>query len=185
MSDECVRAIQLDQHVSLGGATLMAMPLAERESIERGRRSAEGRVKAARFPVIRTLGTPDSETQPSIDLSPLVAHVTAPLTRADDTRAHSGGGRVYQSLVTGGGARGSGEVAPDILKYQAGSGVGRASCALEVKIPYELVGVTPRAGDRWRGNVCRNIFTTISGGDRFTSWALSFRRTCVGANPPS
>lgn len=86
------------------------------------------------------------------------------------------GGQVYQFVVTAGGARGSGEGAPDMLKYQAGSGVGPGSYALEIRIPYELVGATPRAGDRWRGNVCRNIFTTVSGGDKFTSWAPLQRR---------
>lgn len=41
--------------------------LAERESIERERRSAERRVKAARFPVVKTLDTFDFTAQPSIN----------------------------------------------------------------------------------------------------------------------
>jgi len=86
------------------------------------------------------------------------------------------GGQVYQFVVTAGGARGSGEGAPNILKYQAASGAGPGSYALEIRIPYELVGATPKAGDQWWGNVCRNIFTTISGGDKFTSWVPLQRR---------
>jgi len=87
-----------------------------------------------------------------------------------------GGGPVYQFVVTAGGARSSGEGAPDFLKYQAASKVGAASYALEIRIPYELVGATPGVGDQWWGTVCRNIFTTLSGGDKFTSWTPLQRR---------
>jgi DNA replication protein DnaC len=41
--------------------------LAEQESIERERRSAERRVKAARFPVVKTLDSFDFGAQPSIN----------------------------------------------------------------------------------------------------------------------
>jgi len=41
--------------------------LTQRESIERERRSAERRVKAARFPVIKTLATFDFGAQPAIN----------------------------------------------------------------------------------------------------------------------
>jgi DNA replication protein DnaC len=41
--------------------------LAERESLERERRSAERRVKAAGFPVIKTLDTFDFDAQPSLN----------------------------------------------------------------------------------------------------------------------
>jgi len=87
-----------------------------------------------------------------------------------------GGRQVYQFVVTAGAARGSGEGAPDMLRYQAAAGTGPGSYALEIRIPHELLGAAPRLGDRWRGNVCRNIFTTISGGDKFTSWAPLDRR---------
>ena len=43
--------------------------LAERETIDRERRAAERRVKAARFPVIRTLDTFDFTAQPSINVA--------------------------------------------------------------------------------------------------------------------
>ena len=41
--------------------------LAERELIDRERRAAERRVKAARFPVVKTLETFDFKAQPSIN----------------------------------------------------------------------------------------------------------------------
>ena len=41
--------------------------LAERELIEREQRAAERRIKAARFPVIKTLETFDFNAQPSIN----------------------------------------------------------------------------------------------------------------------
>jgi len=75
-----------------------------------------------------------------------------------------------QFAVTAGGARGGFEGAPDILRYQAAAHAGKASYELEVRIPFDLLGVTPKPGDRWRGSFCRNIWTTQSGGDKFTSW---------------
>ena len=33
------------------------------------------------------------------------------------------------------------------------------------------MGFTPRAGEVWAGNFCRNTFTVISGGNKFTCWA--------------
>ncbi len=88
----------------------------------------------------------------------------------------TGRGQTYQFGVTAGAARGCGEGSPDILKYQAARGVGDDFYTLEIRIPHELVGATPGVGDLWRGNVCRNIFTTTSGGDKFTSWAPLQRR---------
>jgi hypothetical protein len=83
----------------------------------------------------------------------------------------SGSLHATQFVVTAGAARGGYEGAPDILRYQAATHAGEASYELEVRIPFDLLGVTPKPGDRWRGNFCRNIWTTQSGGDKFTSWA--------------
>ena len=49
--------------------------LAERELIDRDQRAAERRIKAARFPVIRTLDTFDFKAQPSIN-GPLIRELT-------------------------------------------------------------------------------------------------------------
>ena len=83
----------------------------------------------------------------------------------------SGSLHATQFVVTAGAARGGYEGAPNILKYQAATHAGKASYDLEVRIPFELLGASPRPGERWRGNFCRNIWTTQSGGDKFTSWA--------------
>lgn len=82
-----------------------------------------------------------------------------------------GNRQATQFVVTAGGARGGYEGAPDFLRYQAAARAGRDEYSLEIRIPFELLGASPRAGDRWQGNVCRNIWTTDSGGDKFTSWA--------------
>lgn len=49
--------------------------LAERELIDRDQRAAERRIKAARFPVIKTLDTFDFKAQPSIN-QPLIRELT-------------------------------------------------------------------------------------------------------------
>ncbi len=83
-----------------------------------------------------------------------------------------GGSRqVTQFVVTAGGARGGYEGAPNILRYQVAAHAGQDDYSLEIRVPFELLGVSPKPGDRWRGNFCRNIWTTESGGDKFTSWA--------------
>lgn len=87
-----------------------------------------------------------------------------------------GDGQVYQFVVTAAGARSSGAGAADFLQLEAAAGTGEASYTLEIAIPHELVGAQPSVGDTWRGNVCRNIWTTISGGDKFTTWAPLERR---------
>ncbi|MBM3498145.1 MAG: hypothetical protein FJX74_05695 [Armatimonadetes bacterium] len=78
---------------------------------------------------------------------------------------------VVQFVVTAAGAKGGYEGAPDFLKYQAAAHVGRDFYSLELRIPFALLGASPTIGDTWRGNFCRNIWTTGSGGDRFTCWA--------------
>lgn len=81
------------------------------------------------------------------------------------------GHQVYQLIVTARGARGGWEGAPDFTKVEAAAHAGVDFYSLELRIPHEVLEAQPEAGDRWRANFCRNIFTTISGGDKFTSWA--------------
>jgi len=82
------------------------------------------------------------------------------------------GGQVYQFGVTAGGAKGSGEGAPEIAKCTAAAAIGEKSYAIEIRIPFAVLGVAaPAPGAEWRGTFCRNIFTVTSGGDKFTSWA--------------
>jgi hypothetical protein len=78
---------------------------------------------------------------------------------------------VTQFVVTAGGARGGFEGSPDFLKYQAAAHRGEDSSSLEIWIPFELLEASPKIGDKWLGNVCRNIWATKSGGDKFTCWA--------------
>lgn len=81
-----------------------------------------------------------------------------------------GAGQVYQFGVTAFGAKGCWEGHPDITQAQAAATRGQASYSIEVRIPFAVLGETPRAGDSWRGSFCRNIHTYESGGDKFTSW---------------
>lgn len=74
------------QHLAEDGAASLPLPttpfeaylsrLAERELLDRQRRATERRIKAAKFPVIKTLDTFDSAAQPSIN-EPLVRQLTA------------------------------------------------------------------------------------------------------------
>lgn len=81
------------------------------------------------------------------------------------------GAPVHQFVITAAGARGSGEVFPDIAKVRVGTAIDRDAYSVEARIPLSILGAAPTAGDRWRANFCRNIQTTQSGGDKFTSWA--------------
>lgn len=81
------------------------------------------------------------------------------------------GRQVYQFGVTARGAKGGAEGHPDIAKMQAAAKMGEGMYSIELRVPHEILGAKPRVGDRWFGNFCRNIFTTKSGGDKFTSWA--------------
>ncbi len=86
-------------------------------------------------------------------------------------------GPVYQFGVTAGGARGSGESAPDILRCAAAARISADSYSIELRVPYEVLRCErPRAGVTWRGAFCRNIFVTTSGGDKFTDWPALQRR---------
>ncbi len=94
----------------------------------------------------------------------------------------SGAGSVYQFGITAAAARTTGAGTADFRKFEAAAGLGAASYTLEIAIPHELVGASPAEGDTWRGNVCRNIWTTISGGDKFTCWAPLQRQFLEPAN---
>lgn len=80
-------------------------------------------------------------------------------------------GATFQFGVTCGGAVGGFEGSPDIRMCRAAAKIGEDSYSVELRIPYQVIGAKPAAGARWRGTVCRNIFTTRSGGDKFTSWS--------------
>ncbi len=80
-------------------------------------------------------------------------------------------GDTYQFAITAGGAKGGFEGHPDITKMKAAAKIGADSYSLETIIPWAVVRATPKPGDKWLGNICRNVFTTKSGGDKFTSWA--------------
>jgi hypothetical protein len=77
-------------------------------------------------------------------------------------------GQAYQLGVTCGGAQGSGAGYPDITKTTAAARIGEASYSIELRVPWSVVGAVAKAGDKWRGTVCRNIWTTTSGGDKYT-----------------
>lgn len=82
-----------------------------------------------------------------------------------------GSGQTYQFGVTAAAARTSGAGTADFRLVEAAAGQGDASYTLEIAIPHDLVRASPEVGEAWRGNVCRNIWTTLSGGDKFTCWA--------------
>jgi hypothetical protein len=82
----------------------------------------------------------------------------------------AGGAQVFQFVITAGGARGSGDVFPDLGQVEVGTKIGSDAYWVEARIPFAVLGATPQVGDRWRGSFCRNTWTTQSGGDRFTSW---------------
>jgi hypothetical protein len=78
-------------------------------------------------------------------------------------------GQVYQLGVSAGAAKAGGEGYPEVTKFQAAARIGPASYSLELRVPWEVVGTRAQAGASWRGTVCRDIFTTASGGDKFTT----------------
>lgn len=79
--------------------------------------------------------------------------------------------QVYQFGVTAGAARGGFEGNPDPLKFQAAAKIEDKQYSIEARFPYTMFPGKPAAGKAWTGNICRNIFTAQSGGDKFTSWA--------------
>ncbi len=94
----------------------------------------------------------------------------------------SDGGAAYQFGITAAAARTTGAGTADFRKFEAAASLGAASYTLEIAIPHELIDASPAEGDTWRGNVCRNIWTTLSGGDKFTCWAPLQRQFLEPAN---
>ncbi|MHB8997101.1 MAG: sugar-binding protein [Armatimonadota bacterium] len=79
--------------------------------------------------------------------------------------------QAYQFGVTAGGAKGGFEGGPDINKVQAAAKIGAGFYSVEIFVPFEAVkAARVKAGDKWRGQICRNVFTDSVGGDKFTSW---------------
>jgi hypothetical protein len=76
-----------------------------------------------------------------------------------------------QFIVTNSGARASGAGNPGLSGWTAKTSRTADSYSVEIRIGFVLFGATPKPGDEWHANYCRNIFTMDSGGDRFTSWA--------------
>lgn len=79
-------------------------------------------------------------------------------------------GQVYQVGVTAAAGKGAGEGGPDISKITAAATIGKDSYSIELLIPAAVLKASPKGGDKWFGEICRNIFATRSGGDKFTSW---------------
>jgi hypothetical protein len=77
----------------------------------------------------------------------------------------------YQFILNSGGARRGAGLAEGHLDWQAKAGRTADAYTLEIALPFTLFGKKPAPGAVWRGNFARNIFTTTSGGDKFTTWA--------------
>lgn len=77
--------------------------------------------------------------------------------------------QVYQIGITAGGARGGFIGDPDPLGFEAAARIGERQYTIEARFPAALV--KGKLEGVWRGNICRNVFADLSGGDKFTSWA--------------
>ncbi len=77
----------------------------------------------------------------------------------------------YQFIANTVGARQGGEGNPGHTTWQAAAQKYRDAWVIEVRIPFSVLGRTPKQGDVWTATFCRNIFVTTSGGDKFTCWA--------------
>lgn len=56
-----------------------------------------------------------------------------------------------------------------LWNWQTKTYLGKDYWSAEIRIPFEVLPVTPEKGERWAGNITRNIFTP--GEDRHTTWA--------------
>jgi hypothetical protein len=81
------------------------------------------------------------------------------------------GRQAMQYIITGGGARASGAGSPGLAGWAARATKSDAGYTLEIRISFATLGRVPKAGDAWRIDFCRNIWTTDSGGDKYTCWA--------------
>ena len=73
--------------------------------------------------------------------------------------------------VTAAGTRCTGEGALGLEGWEAKASHTDEAYSLEVRFSFAFLGATPADGEAWHGNFCRNIFTTDSGGDKYTTWA--------------
>lgn len=108
---------------------------------------------------------------------PLVAYHLVPVSREDNikicfipknTDSH------FQFAVNALGSRWDAEVGQGgpirfLWDWQVKTYQGEDYWSAEVRIPFEVLRVTPEKGERWTGNITRNIFTP--GKDRRTTWA--------------
>ena len=87
--------------------------------------------------------------------------------------------------ITSAGARCTGEGGLGLQGWEAKAvPAGEGSYSLQVRFSFAYLGATPTAGDIWHGNFCRNIFTTDSGGDKYTTWAPLANRFLEPENFP-
>jgi len=85
-------------------------------------------------------------------------------------------GRVYQFAVSAGGATRGAEAASGAGAWQAAAHKAQDAYAIEAGFPLALFGDPPQPGGSYRVAFCRDIWTYVSGGDKFTCWpALSNR----------
>ena len=73
--------------------------------------------------------------------------------------------------VTSAGARCTGEGGLGLQGWEAKASHTADTYSVEVRFSFAFLGVTAMDGDVWHANFCRNIFTTDSGGDKYTNWA--------------
>ncbi len=84
---------------------------------------------------------------------------------------HPEGKGPFQFVVTTRAARCSGEGNAPLSGWEAKAAATPAGYVIELRISFAVMGATPTAGSVWHANYCRNTFTVISGGDKFTTWA--------------
>jgi len=79
------------------------------------------------------------------------------------------GAPVLQFVVSAGGAMTGAAAAADLQNWKGTAKHDEGGYSVEVSVPIEDFREQPKPGD-WHIAFCRNIWTTISGGDKFTSW---------------
>jgi hypothetical protein len=77
----------------------------------------------------------------------------------------------YQFVVTTAGARCAYQSYRGLEGWAAQTSHTDNAYSIELRVSFKLFEVTPQDGAVWHANYCRNIFTTDSGGDKFTTWA--------------
>ncbi len=88
----------------------------------------------------------------------------------------------FHFIVNTAGARRAAEGAEGNYDWQAAVKRGRDEYSVELKLPFAVFEQAPSQGAAWRIAFCRNIFTTTSGGDKFTSWPALQSRFLEPAN---